>query len=144
MKHIRKILVLSLVLFGLGVSTAHAVQILSRIQGPTSWSIGSPNGNGTTAGTMVNRTACEKVYLGVYLKSTNTGTKVVTPYADVSTTSTGTAYRTASLGAVAGSSVYFWRELTAPASSYIRPVFAYTTGFTGTTELWCQSSNGAR
>lgn len=139
-----KTIIGAFILFGLMVGSAHAVQKMKRIQGPTSWSIGSPSGNGTTAGTMVARSGCDKVMLGVFLKSTNTGAKAIAPYADVATTSTGTAYRTANLGAMGGTSVYFWRELTAPASSYIRPVFTYTAGFTGTTELWCQYTDGSQ
>jgi len=143
MKHIRKLIVLSMVLFGFGVSSAHAVNILKRIQGPTSYSIGSPSGNGTTAGSFVRVAYCNKVFLGVFT-SWNNSVKAVAPYADLASTSTGTAYRTASLGAFGGQSDYFWRELTGVTSEYVRPVFTYTTGFTGTTEIWCQYENGAK
>lgn len=146
MKNIRKILFVSFVLFGIGVGTANAVTLAKKIVATTAQSVsGNSYGDGTITGSYVATTGCDKIRIGVAGKTTN-GTTNALLYADYATSSTSDRYqRSAALGTVGGRGTWFMRDATAAVNMpYTRFVLSYTSGFTGSTEMWCVYNDGSR
>lgn len=101
----------------------------------------STTSGAATTGNIMATGHCDRVFFGVYGKSTNnaTGAQI---YADALSSTTATKYqRSAALGIVGGKNSWYFREATAVANApYSRFYLDYAAGFTGSVETWCTHS----
>lgn len=101
----------------------------------------STTSGAATTGSIMATGHCDRVFFGVYGKSTNNATNALI-YADALSSATATKYaRSASLGTVGGKNSWYWREATAVANApYSRFYLDYAAGFTGSVETYCTHS----
>jgi hypothetical protein len=141
-----KILASSFLAVILMVTSAHAVTKIKKIVATTSQSVtGDSYGDGTITGSYVAVSGCDKIRVGVATKTTNGSTNSLL-YVDSATSSTSDRYaRSAALGTVGGKGQWFMRDATSAINMpYARFVLSYTSGFTGSTEMWCVYNDGSQ
>lgn len=90
------------------------------------------------SGAFINTSYCDRLFYGVFVKSTN-GARAVALYADSASVATTTQYqRSAALGNVGGQSAWYMREATTAANMPVsRFTLSYSSGFTGTVGAYC-------
>lgn len=143
----------ALLSFFLFVGIANGVQLQRKILATTS--ISSSTNGGTYTGSIVKADACTAMFMTIKAKSSNNAANYVVPYMDVLTQSTaaaGDVIRSAGLGGFIADNNTYTRAVTGftgvntPTAfwPWVRPVFTYSKGFTGTVEVWCTATDDSR